>query len=427
MKIWNGSIAQKARKLSIVDKNESVIVGSPILSQSEQHEAGELVSQLLRLLVSLPEKLGLNYFEYATNQLGITKDAAEIILCSNETLSENIFARADIVRSKGKWQLLEMNVGSSVGGMFYSSLPRLTGLDQKHDVLKEWGQIIYNNYCQGVRHIAFVEDPSYIEDLRTQFDMLATELSTQQPGLKCSILSPGEIWVKDNQLQSKNGHIDCVYRFFNEQDVVKNPQLYSHIINAIKTGSVSVPMGFSSQLLSNKGTLAFLHELIKSSLLSEDEVKLVELFIPYTCRINHPNLKMLLADPINWVIKPTDSACGDGVVYGGEVSSSEWKSLLDGIINNTSVSYIAQKYCKAEYEPVVFNTSENKNIETNASVLWGIYVFGSRYLGTLVRANPHDNTIIINHAVGASVGPLSYKATFNISNTNSGHLTTSIM
>lgn len=124
MSIWSGEIAWKARQLSIVSNSEAVIVGSPLLSEDQQLEVGALVSRLLRLLVDLPGRLEKSYLAYAVDKLKMREEAARIVLCQDLLLSEDVFARADIVRQDGIWKLLEMNVGSTVGGMFYASLPR---------------------------------------------------------------------------------------------------------------------------------------------------------------------------------------------------------------------------------------------------------------------------------------------------------------
>ncbi len=410
MSIWSGEIARKARQLSIVGNSEAVIVGSPLLSEDQQLEVGALVSRLLRLLVDLPGRLETSYLRYAVDKLKMGEEAAHIVLCQNMLLSANVFARADIVRQEGVWKLLEMNVGSTVGGMFYSSLPRLSGFSQSHDALRTWAEIIHKYYCKGVRHIAIVEDAAFIEALRPQFAVLANELS-EQVGITCSVVSSDELWIDGETLNSRHGTVDCIYRFFNEKDVMRNPNQYFSLMKAIANKFVSVPMGFCTQLLSNKGALALLHELVETPLLSDEEKQLVTAFVPYTCRVTPNNIHTLKKKPEQWVIKPTDSACGYGVKYGGEMTGEKWSHHLEYIANTPSEPYIAQSFCKAEYVPTVFSLSEGKNLTEKSSVVWGVYVFGDRYLGTLVRAKPHQDTIIINHAAGASVGPLSDNAT----------------
>jgi len=408
--IWSGEIARKARQLSIVGNSEAVIVGSPLLSEDQQLEVGALVSRLLRLLVDLPGRLEKSYLAYAVDKLKMREEAARIVLCQDLLLSEDVFARADIVRQEGIWKLLEMNVGSTVGGMFYASLPRLSGFSQSHDALRTWAEIIHRDYCQGIRHIAIVEDAAIIEALRPQFAVLANELS-EQVGITCSVVSADELWIDGETLNSRRGTVDCIYRFFNEKDVLRNPDQYFSLMKAIANKIVSVPMGFCTQLLSNKGALALLHELVETSFLSDEEKQLVTAFVPYTCHVTRNNIHALKKKPEQWVIKPTDSACGYGVKYGGEMTSEKWNHHLEYIANTPSEPYIAQSFCEAEYVPTVFSLSDGENFTEKSSVVWGVYVFGDRYLGTLVRAKPHQDTIIINHAAGASVGPLSNNAT----------------
>lgn len=406
MKIWSNDIYNIARSLMIVADNESVIVGAPPLSLQEQLHASKLVSQLLTLLVALPDRMQLSNFSYATQMLKIPAALANIILCQEQHLTSKVFARADLVRERGQWKLLEMNVGSSVGGMFYSSLPRLSNLAQSYDTLKLWGELITHNYCQNIQHIAIVEDKTLLGELRPQLEVLANELQ-QQSNLNCSVVSADELWLEENQLFCPNGKIDCIYRFFNERDVINDPESYSAVMTAIKHEWVSLPMGFSMNLLSNKGTLALLYQLLETSLLTSDEKCLVKSIVPETLFVSPDTLQQLIAEPDKWILKPTDSACGNGIMYGGEMQSKIWRTQLEQICRSPETPYIAQRFCEPEYYPVSFSNGGSSNFTENASVVWGIYIYGESYLGTLVRAKSSQHTVVINHAAGASVGPLN--------------------
>lgn len=406
MKIWNHDIYNTARTLMIVADNEPVIVGAPPLSQQEQLHVSKLVSQVLALLAALPARMQLSHFSYATQALKMPAALANIILCQERNLMSTVFARADLVREQGQWKLLEMNVGSSVGGMFYSSLPRLSGLAQSYDALKIWGELITRNYCQGIQHIAIVEDKSLVGELRPQFAVLANELQ-QQSNLNCSVVSADELWLEENQLFCPNGKIDCIYRFFSEHDVINDPESYTAVMTAIKHEWVSLPMGFSTNLLSNKGTLALLYQLLETSLLTRAEKCLVKSIVPETLFVSPDTLQQLIAEPDKWILKPTDSACGNGVMYGGEMESKIWRAQLEQICRSPETPYIAQRFCEPESYPVIFSNGEGSNFTENASVVWGVYIYGESYLGTLVRAKSSQCTVVINHAAGASVGPLN--------------------
>lgn len=302
-----------------------------------------------------------------------------------------------------------MNVGSSVGGIMFSSLPRLSGFNLSYDVLRRWGQVITRNYCQCIKHIAIVEDKSLINELRPQLSVLARELK-QCSDLTCSVVSADQLWLENNKLCCAHGKIDAVYRFFNEHDVINDPASYVAVMTAIEHELVSLPMGFSTNLLSNKGTLALLHQLLETPLLTDLEKCLVKDIVPQTLFVNPVTLIQIIAEPDKWILKPTNSACGHGVIYGGEMDAHTWQSQLKRLCYSQNTPYIAQRFCEPESYPVTFSTGENRYHTEYASVLWGIYVFGKTYLGTLVRAKPSQHTVVISHATGASVGPLNDKS-----------------
>jgi len=85
-----------------------------------------------------------NHEQFARG-LGKSKSLIELLLSlSSKPIMSSILARADIVRTDDGFKIIELNLGSQIGGMYYASLPRLAGITQEHDALKGWSTHVMN-------------------------------------------------------------------------------------------------------------------------------------------------------------------------------------------------------------------------------------------------------------------------------------------
>lgn len=410
MNAWPTSLVSTARRLGIVASDEPVLLGAPPLSDEEQRAIGSATSELLKLICSLPLRCKGNDPEAYTRRIGFSPKAGEILRSFGDLHDADVFARADMVRdSSNGWRMIEMNIGSSVGGMFYSSLPRLAGLPQERDVLEQWARHVTGHHLgERVNHVALVEDPSLIDALRFQLGASAAELQ-RISGRRCSVASADQFRWDGRELHLPSGPVDCVYLTFTEADIERRPDVYAPIIEAYRHRRITMPMGVACNLVNNKGVLALLWELLDDGLLDEAEAKLVERWIPETRWVTGAILERLLHDRHEWVVKPIDGACGHDVLCGCDHLPPEWEQRLREILREPEHSFVAQRFHAPEVREVAIGFGEEPDavrVEP-ARIVWGVFVYGTHYLGCLVRSKPLDGVAVINHATGALVGPLA--------------------
>lgn len=404
MNKWSADVLRVARRMGILEPHESVLVGTPQVDEAEQQRLGRGISSLLALIVGLPARFGGDLRRYG-RQLGFSDPALDVLLRFGQDLSPDVFARADLVRCDGRWQVLELNVGSSVGGMFYTSLPRLAGHPHPHDALRGWAERIHTRFLADRTHVAIVEDPEIFAGLRPQFAALAEELAAVS-GVRCSIVPADHLHWNGTELSTAGARVDCVYRFFNEHDVLRSPSLYRGPLAALTAGAITMPMGPHYNLINNKGVLAMLWDLYEQGRLSVSEAEVVRKWLAPTLWLSGDNMARIAGEREQWVLKPIDGACGRDVWCGQEMSDDAWGQRLSEVLALGPRRFVAQRFASPEQAEVAIAGPQGEAMGQGYKIVWGVYVFGEDYLGLLVRAKPPEGTAVINHATGAVVGPL---------------------
>lgn len=404
MKIFSAHVASVARDLQLIEENSRVILGCSSIDAQELKDVSAKISELLKLSCSLLSRKFSGNQQQMAKTLGFSKEHADIISSFAGTLDPDVFARADLFKSQGQWRLLEMNVGSMLGGIFLASLPRLAGLEQQGDVLKQWAQIFSAKWpCEN--QIAFVADSKHIPEMREPLKVLMSEISKYSQR-KVIALGHREVQSDNSRLFSPDGKaIDVIYRYFDEHTISASPCEYLPIIQSIASQKTLCPMGPTYALVSNKGLLAYLWELKNKNELSSAESQLVVDLIPWTVWLSPENISTALLNKNDLVLKPVNGLQGMNVVCGREVDVEKWAMLIHKAAHSgPNQRYILQTYCDADSSPLILEQN-GSIIQDQGRVLWGAFVFGSRPLGAFLRAKTLTDSAVINISNGAAVGP----------------------
>ncbi len=404
MKIFNSKIATVARELKLIEENSQIILGCSIIDNQELKNVSAKITELLKLSCSLLSRKFSNNQQQMAKTLGFSNEHADIISSFSGSLDPDVFARADLFKSQGQWRLLEINVGSMLGGIFLASLPRLAGLEQKGDVLKQWAQVFSAKWpC--VNQIAFVADSKHIPEMREPLKVLMSEISKYS---QCKVIAIGhrEVQSDNSRLFSPDGKaIDIIYRYFDEHTISASPDEYLPIIQSIASQKTLCPMGPTYALVSNKGLLAYLWQLKNKNELTSAESLLVEELIPWTEWLNPENISTALLNKNDLVLKPVNGLQGMNVVCGREVAEEKWATLIHKAAHSVqNQRYILQTYCDAESSSLILEKN-GSIIQDQGRVLCGAFVFGSRPLGAFLRSKSLSESAVINISNGAAVGP----------------------
>lgn len=407
---WGIAIARIAHELGIVENNERVFTEYESPTHDELSNLTKKVYQIVSLIVSCPDRFHHGNLVQFANAIGFSAQLTKLLLTFNESLTDDVFIRGDLIHeANDNWKLLEINVGTPIGGLIYASLPRLAGFSQHNDVLKSWAISIVKKYnIHG--NVAFIEDQKYIEYVRRFVPIQAREIANLT-GENASILSQNEVVLKENGLYSKidDSKIDFILPLFSDQDFFENFNTYNDILDACKQGCVKSVMGPINRIIASKGALAYLYNLAESGFLTGIEKTLLETMVPYTTWLNPINIDQIKTSRTEWILKPSSGFCGKEVVIGLETTPLAWEAILEShCYNFPDKTYVVQRYVQNPSVGTVLTDKFGKIYNEQTKFIWGPFHIGSEYIGTFVRGNSFKSSAVINHFNGAEIGPIPY-------------------
>lgn len=172
-----------------------------------------------------------------------------------------------------------------------------------------------------------------------------------------------------------------------------------------KGGRLTLYNGPVATLLADKRNLAWLSELADGARLDPDEISLVRRFVPWTRTVRSGPVERagrrfslpeyVAANREELVLKPARSGQGHGVTVGAGTSRDDWHRTLRTALG--AGDWIVQE--RVVSKPYWGRVGDGWG---PADIVWGVFVFGSRYGGTFLRALPSGTRSAINTSLGAS-------------------------
>ncbi|MEJ2044787.1 MAG: hypothetical protein P8X74_00250 [Reinekea sp.] len=338
--------------------------------------------------------------------LGFGEDQVEQMALFSQTPSSQMFMRVDIGESDSGSAMLELNAGSSVGGLGYSIAHRVYHNTDGNDPLSCWakwlGQYIDGETVQNQACIAIVEDASIFDKMAPTMTLMADELNRH--GVNAIICAQDELKLDGDCLRVGEQVISHLYCLFDVLDIEQDRAGYQPLLDAYGNKQVYLPMGFEARLLGNKLCMALVHDDQYADCFETATLIRLRHFIPRTLRVDGDVAFELLQQPTQWVLKPAHGYGGIDVICGWEVDAEQWQSDLERIVKQ-DLNYIAQHRMTLPVHPVeVFSVAEQNQCSFEAKCLQGIYVMGGRCGGGVWRVNEKSKSDIINNSQGAVAG-----------------------
>lgn len=406
--LWDRSLCQVSHQLTIVDTGEKVVIGGPPLAEEELIQAAASTSRILKLLADIYVNDFGSDVEKMALRLGFSIEAAKILALFPEEITANVFARSDLIQTDNRWKLIELNTATTVGGIFYASLPRLSGYHQSYDTLNLWAKHSAE-YFDFSGNVVFIEDESVLAHMKLSLHVMADELKKYIPCKNIDIIGHREVSFDGQFLYGPDGKIDTLYRLFNERDIKERFDEYQPVLQAIQSGAVRCPMSPKFNILSNKGILALLWEKVRAGELSVEDSEFITDFVPHTYWLTEQTRQEVLMQKDRLVIKPIDGNCGFNVYIGADQSHHDWQHIVDSILQAYhSRAYVAQNFAAPSLMNVTLAHEDGSLSQELQKIIWGVFIFGEKNLGGFIRAKNTSGSNIINHANGASVGPIPF-------------------
>ncbi|HEY8472005.1 MAG TPA: hypothetical protein VIL37_05150 [Natronosporangium sp.] len=392
------------------------------LTRAERERLTEDLTNLHSALAALPERrFGGDVAAFA-RALGMTEQqAAMAARGAGRPVSR--LTRADIYHDGSDFRLMELNLGSPVGGQDNAILNELF---LEHPAVAEFVKANSLSYVDtmaaGVAtfraecglepdqpvFMAAVDEPSSYAQIDWMLHAAAAELARY--GIEAVACHLGQLRVHGGRVWYEDRPVDLLYRIFLLADVADPAcaALIDPLLRAAERGEVALFSPIDTDLYMNKATLAMLSDEAYRDQLTPAERTSLDRLLPWTRMVRDEPvtvggervglLDYALDQRRQLVLKPASLASGMGVVLGWEVDDAQWRARLTEALDGP---YVLQQRLVGEPEP--FPATDRPGT-VPWLLRWGVYTAHDGYAGSIVVGSTDLSGGVLNIGGGATGG-----------------------
>jgi hypothetical protein len=343
-------------------------------------------------------------------------------------IESQVLCRSDIAFNESEMKILELNVGSNLGGWessiydqvyrsvpfldcFLSEIPEVSVADAIEQLVTSLS-IAMDGVFKDIseeRKIAFFIPQAMLQSPVLQFANARCTAVVEKLNRNISFVyfcEDSQISFDEQKLLVSGERIHSLMLMGETSPISQDSPYRKDILNAFFTRNLILPDCPIHEVLNDKRNLALLHERSKSHF-SEEEQKDIEKYIPWSVLSNHKACvfkgkewdlqELLLSSQDQFVLKLNMSHGGKDVYIGRSMTQDNWQSIVKDAVQ--SMNFVVQEFCVPGYIHGLLADS----LATFQSV-WGVFSFGGLYAGVFVRMMPRDefdSPRVINTANGA--------------------------
>ncbi len=377
-------------------------------------------------LTALPERLFGGDVAAFARAVGMT-DVQVTAIMRTQSATPTKMARGDLYLDDTGFKLMEVNIGSSVGGGDNVMLnraclahPVIAEFVAAHgltytDTLAETAGTIFaetGGSAGDGRLIAAVDWPGTIDTWKAVLRTSARVYAGY--GIDLVPCHLGELAVHDRRVWLGRRPIDVIYRIFLIEDLLDpdGPALIDPVLRAAERGEVQIFTPMDSQLYASKGALALLSDEANRHLCSAAELASLDRLLPWTrmmrpgpVSVNSEQVELTeyaCANRSELVLKPTALHGGIGVVPGWLTDPDDWDSQLAAAMTG---SFVLQQ--RVRPVPELFPADDGPQ---PLLLIWGAYLAASGYGGMRLRGTPDLDAGVLNMTSGAAASCCFHEA-----------------
>ncbi|MFD9353183.1 hypothetical protein [Streptomyces sp. NPDC060031] len=401
------------------------------LGRAEQVRLHTDLENLRAALAGLPDKLFGGDFAAFARAVGLTEVQVSAVMRGRGP-SVSRQTRADLYLDETGFKLLELNIGSAVGGMDNADMCREL---LEHPVLADFAEgrglgfvdsmreqvnnvIVEGGFQPGDRPVvALTDSPDGYAKMLPYMTVLCerwTEL-----GLDAHPCHLGQLEARDGRVWLGDRPVDVVFRVFLIGDLVKSPEvatLMDPVLDAAERGEVRIFTPLDSAAYASKGALALLSDEKNRELFGAEELASLDRILPWT-RMARPGpvtlesgervdlVEYAVAHQQDLALKPTSLAGGDGVLLGWAdgLTPQQWREQVLAALGGP---FIVQRRVRPIPE---LYPDENGDLQP-WTPLWGVFTVANGYGGAYIRATPAaGGDVVVNVATGAYAGAVLHE------------------
>lgn len=353
--------------------------------------------QVLRLIEEIPHRMfGGSLGDYLEAQ-GRPPEAIDAIL-RGSVGHTTAYGRLDTLDSPMGLRVIEINVGSDVGGLDYGGIGRhmladpafrrfadshgLHHIDPAHALISALRRTSAEVVGVDDPRVALIEENNADRNCQPLADVL------RAAGLDVLLGELGDLSFRGDKVLVRNRPIDVVLRYFFVEHLLAEPgalDLLDRLVAAHLNGRTAFFTSLDLCLHESKSVLALLYSDPMWRGLTEPERALVSRLIPPTRFMSASDLPR--STRRNLIAKPAFGRSGMGVRFGSAVDDQAWNGLL-----RSSTPYVVQEVVDAV--PEQMSGPETAGI-TSWIANWGVFFTDDSYGGCFIRAIPAGDPGVI--------------------------------
>lgn len=413
--------------LQVIPYYSRLLLRPMLLSAEEKAGLERDLLGVHRMLASLPERLFGGDLRRYGEGVGLGPAETDLAVRMAAPWPPPLVARGDLYRGAEGFKLLELNVGSPVGGLQCAEINRVM---LRADVVRAFAERERLRYADalvivaellrrlhpaagGGPVVALAEWPASFATWEPMLRAFATQLG--ELGFDFRPCHVGQLRERGGRLTLDGSPVDVVFRHFTTSEVMETPgglDLVEPLVRAHLSGATPMFVPLSTQLLGNKMALAMLSDERYRDSFTAEELALVDRFLPWTRRLGERRvhyrgdevdlLELCRGAKDRLVLKAGGLFGGHGVHTGWTTSEREWADALDAARGG---SYVVQERIVPAIEPVPNAAGELEPWITN----WGVFLTEAGFAGCYLRASPRPDDGVVNLTNGASNGTVFYQ------------------
>jgi hypothetical protein len=328
--------------------------------------------------------------------------------------------RADLFRDETAFRVLELNLGSALGGLDNALLnrafltdPALADFVAAHGLsyVDTMDVVVgtLRSECaipEGARPLIAVADwPESFPILERQLRYSAAQLARY--GLEAVPCHLGQLRAADRRVWLDGRPVDVIYRVFLIKDLLRPEagELAEPVLRAAERGEVKLFAPMDAELYGSKGALALLSDEANRHLFTDAELASLDRVLPWT-RMVRPGpvtvggggqaamAEYAIAEREHLVLKPTALHSGAGVIPGWLTSPGEWRHQLGAAMDGP---FVLQRRIRPLAEPFPAESGPRPWV-----LWWGAFLGTLGYGGAIVRGSTDPNAGIKSMPHGAT-------------------------
>ena len=398
-----------------------------IIDERHLHKFNRIVDSTPPLLNKVLKAYIAHEPEYLKEYINISSMTVERYK-EHDFSSMEIMSRYDAVETDGVVKLVEINIGSSLGGWWSDWLyPEISQKLETVESVSQWNfkyrkisELSFKAVWQSIARIKGNQAQGnifiYIPDsATTNLDSVHRNLHDTVMRVKPKSFTNGTLHIFDNLNELEwlqKGQIKC--RGF-DVDALLIPLMTGEEINESFFARLQAyaqhekfyyPDSELYRLLANKLLFALLHDQKTQQFLTDVERQFVQQHIPWSGKLNaakqlFKNQHIATEELIEryqsqLVFKKSESMQGKDVIVGKSVSKQEWLEQYQVLREDND--WLIQWFC----EPDVLCCADQRSGLSFYRIVWGIFGVNGKYGGSWCRGNPlSNNDTVINLARGA--------------------------